>query len=132
MIDCDGLHYFLICFFFYRRGRITASNFRSSCITNLQNPSISTIKNICYGQKFSSAATRYGCQHENVAINDFIALMIENGHHIRKEASGLILNPSFAEFGATPDALVIFYILFVNSRFIQIRKWSYLSFLISD
>jgi len=32
----------------YRRGRITASNFKKACVTSIDDPAISTIKKICY------------------------------------------------------------------------------------
>lgn len=56
--------------FIHRAGRITASNFKSVCHTNLCMPSQSLIKKICHPEayKFSTEATRYSmvCYYEYV------------------------------------------------------------------
>jgi YqaJ-like viral recombinase domain len=102
----------------FSRGRITASVFRSTVITSLSKPSVTTIKNICYGQKFSTAATRYGCQHEATAIDTYKKEMQDRGHEMTTEASGLILNKKFPEFGASPDALVSNIVIELTSIYI--------------
>ena len=52
-----------------RSGRITASNFYNICHTDPAKPSVSLIKQICYGSKFQSAATDWGCQKEKKALD---------------------------------------------------------------
>jgi hypothetical protein len=72
----------------------------------VEKPAKSTIHKICYGQKFKTAATFYGCQHESEAKAQYIDL--KKDHQIEVCPSGLVLNPDYPEFGASPDALVIF------------------------
>uniref|UniRef100_A0AAV2KLV3 Uncharacterized protein n=1 Tax=Knipowitschia caucasica TaxID=637954 RepID=A0AAV2KLV3_KNICA len=49
-----------------RAGRITASKLKQALHTTVDKPAKSLIKAICYPEanRFSSLATRYGCQHE--------------------------------------------------------------------
>ena len=54
-----------------RSGRITASNFYNICHTDPAEPSVSLIKQICYGSKFQSAATDWGCQKEKKALDEY-------------------------------------------------------------
>lgn len=54
-----------------RIGRITASNFHRACHTDPASPSISLIKNICYGAKFKTKATDWGCSHEKKALGQY-------------------------------------------------------------
>jgi len=55
-----------------RTGRVTASNFYQVCHTNPAKPSISLIKQICYGSKFQSAATDWGCRQEKKALDEYM------------------------------------------------------------
>ena len=50
-------------------GKITASVMKEACRTNLDIPSLSLIKKICYRVKFRSVATDWGIEHENPAKN---------------------------------------------------------------
>lgn len=53
-----------------RAERITASNFKNACCTDLANPSKSLILSVCYPGvfRFSNKATKWGCQHELLAL----------------------------------------------------------------
>ena len=55
--------------FKHRAGRITASKMKTACHTDPVAPSISLIKQICYPKQysFSTSATRWGCDHEDIA-----------------------------------------------------------------
>ena len=55
--------------FRYRAGRVTASKFKAAAHTDLSQPSQSLINSVCYPEryKFSSKATRWGCDHEKTA-----------------------------------------------------------------
>ena len=48
---------------------ITASQFKSACHTDPASRSVSLIMVICYPEacRFSTSATRWGCEHEKVA-----------------------------------------------------------------
>ena len=54
-----------------RAGRITASNFHQMCHTNPAKPSLSLIKQICYGSNFQCAATDCGIRHEKRALDEY-------------------------------------------------------------
>jgi hypothetical protein len=54
-----------------RAGRITASNFYKACHTDPASPSVSLIKEVCYGSSFTSKATTWGCTHENEAVRQY-------------------------------------------------------------
>ena len=54
-----------------RAGRITASNFHQICHTNPGKPSLSLIKQICYGCSFHSAATDLGIRQGKRALDEF-------------------------------------------------------------
>ena len=59
-----------------RSGRITASKFKAACRTDPCSPSHSLVMSICHPElsKFSSAATRWGCEHENIAREKYISM----------------------------------------------------------
>ena len=60
-----------------RSGRITASKFYDACKTKPTSPSISLVKEICYGtKKFHSEATDWGCKHEKTALQQYAKINI--------------------------------------------------------
>lgn len=91
-----------------RSGRITASQLHAVCHTNPENPSKSLIKRICYpgAYKFSSAATRWGIEHELKARAQYELITYENHHSFGVSDSGLHINPKWPFMGATPDGIV--------------------------
>ena len=60
-------------FYKHRAGRIGASKCHAACHTDPALPSQSLIKTLCYPDifRFSSAATRHGCEHEGKAIQEY-------------------------------------------------------------
>ena len=61
-----------------RTGRITASNFNQICHTNPAKPSLSLIKQICYGSNFQSAATDWGCRQEKRALDKYKKVCLQS------------------------------------------------------
>ena len=57
--------------------------------------------------KFSNAATAWGCQHENEALNTFSLKMKSQHTNFKIEQCGLFLNPEFPYLGASPDGLAL-------------------------
>ena len=55
--------------FKFRAGRVTASRMKAACRTDINHPSQSLIKSICYPEAFSftSKQTDWGCKHEKQA-----------------------------------------------------------------
>lgn len=68
-----------------RCGRITASVFKRACCTDLATPSISLIMQICHPEltKFSNSATRWGCDHEKVAIEKYKSISIRSHQQLK-------------------------------------------------
>ena len=87
-----------------RAGRITASVMKKACRTNLDIPSLSSIKKNCYQVKFRSIATDWGIEHENAAKECYFSIFSSSNLTIRD--SGLIINPNYPYIGASPDAIV--------------------------
>ncbi|XP_055487443.1 uncharacterized protein LOC129694714 [Leucoraja erinacea] len=94
--------------FRYRAGRITASKMKSVCTTNAGSPAISVVKSVCYPHlyKFSTEATRWGCDQEKRARQAYAAHMRTEHSGFMMRDSGLIINPKYPHLGATPDGLV--------------------------
>lgn len=91
-----------------RAVRITASRFKSAARTDPDNVLKSLIKSICYPQafKFSSQATRCGCDHEAQA-RDADEMQARDQHSgLAVRDSGLCINPSYPYLGASPDGVV--------------------------
>ncbi|EDO30018.1 predicted protein [Nematostella vectensis] len=54
-----------------RAGRITSRKFHQACHTNPLSPSVSLIKDVCYGSKFLTAEVRWGRTHEKDALDKY-------------------------------------------------------------
>jgi len=63
-------------------GRLSASNLKKICGTNLDSPSISLMNAICYPEKmkFTSKATSWGCDHEDTARKEYATFMKKENH----------------------------------------------------
>ena len=94
--------------FRFREGRITASNMKSVCHTDPAQPAISLIRKICHPESmtFSTNATRWGCEHENIAREKFILEMSRIHDNFRVSDSGLFISSDLPHLGASPDGLV--------------------------
>ena len=88
-----------------RAGRVTASNFHAACHTSMQKPSISLLKRICTPthMKFTSQATDWGTQHEEVGRKQYMAQALSQHENVD---CGLVLSSDYPMFGASPDELV--------------------------
>ncbi|XP_078685530.1 uncharacterized protein LOC144918543 [Branchiostoma floridae x Branchiostoma belcheri] len=93
--------------FDYRAGRITASNFHPAVRTSPANPSVSLIKRICYPQayKFSTAATRWGCQHEKTAISSYKEMQLKHHGSFSVEESSLHIHQEYPS--SVPHLMVL-------------------------
>lgn len=89
-------------------GRITASNLKSACKTKIAKPSKSLIKSICYPEahKFSSAATRWGCDNEGRAREAYQRNISQFHESLTVSDSGLHIDPRWPHLGASPDGIV--------------------------
>ena len=93
--------------FRFRAGRITASRFKQTVCTNPDQPSLSLLKNICYPEinKFTTAATEWGCEHEMIGIQAYQTHMISHEEFVITK-SGLHISLDHPFLGASPDALI--------------------------
>lgn len=91
-----------------RAGRVTASRFKSAVRTDPHQPSESLVKTICYPEsvKFSTAATRWGCEHERSAISEYKKAAQQQHDCLKVSESGLVVHPKYPFLGASPDGLV--------------------------
>ena len=94
--------------FDHRAGRVTASIFRAAAHTDPNKPSKSLIQRICYPQsyKFHTAATRWGCEHESVALQAYEVYLRISHDEPAVSSTGLNLNPRYPHLGASPDGTV--------------------------
>jgi len=93
--------------FQYRAGRVTASHMKSVCSTNLDSPSVSLLKLICYplANRFTSAATEWGLRKEIVALDKYKE-SVSDHHNVSVSQCGLVIHTEFPYLAASPDALV--------------------------
>ena len=94
--------------FRFRTGHITASKMHSVLHRNSDMTSVSLIKSICYPEsyRFSVEATKWGCQHEKLAL-DAYRVMTEKQHlNFRMVNCGLFIPTDDPFIGASPDSLI--------------------------
>ncbi|XP_060785079.1 uncharacterized protein LOC132891482 isoform X2 [Neoarius graeffei] len=91
-----------------RAGRITASVFKAAARTSPANPSRSLIMRICYPQnyEFSTAATRWGCSHEETAREKYVKHYSQCHRDFTVQECGLFLSKEYPYLGASPDGIV--------------------------
>ena len=91
----------------YRAGRITASRLFQAVHTDPNKPAISLVRAICYPEsvKFSSSATKYGCEHERKAI-DAYKIKQQNHQQLKVTPAGLVIYLNKSCFGASPDSFL--------------------------
>lgn len=94
--------------FLHRAGRVTASVMRRVCHTNVDKPSVSLLKIVCYPEKQSlrTPAVMWGINHEQDALRAYQAKVSSKHKHFTCQRSGLHLSTEHPFVGATPDALV--------------------------
>ena len=91
-----------------RAGRITASKLKAVCSTDPAMPSVSLILSICHPEmsKFCTAATKWGCEHEQIARSKYCSLYSGTHEKFSVAECGFFIPPSFAFMGASPDGLI--------------------------
>ncbi|XP_059174981.1 uncharacterized protein LOC131955049 [Physella acuta] len=91
-----------------RAGRITASRMQACCNTNLAQPSMCLVKQICYPQQqtFQSPGMRWGCEHESFAFQQYAQSWGAQHINFKITKSGLVIHPEMHYIGASPDGMV--------------------------
>ncbi len=96
-----------------RAGRITASRFKAVCHTDPSNPSKSLNMSICHPElyRFKNAATRYGCEHEEIAKKMYTTRQAKSHHKFEVKPSGFCISTDYPFVGASPDGSVNLFML---------------------
>lgn len=90
-----------------RRGRISGSNFRSCCVTNFANPSITTINYIMNPRNLDNVpGITYGIKHRKKALQDYMIEAMFDHENFEYSSCGLIINPRLPYFVGSPDGIV--------------------------
>lgn len=96
-----------------RKNRLTASNFGAAIGMNQYSSPTQLLKNLLWNTFKGNAATRWGSEHEKVALDAYLAHMraqIAMGTSpytsIEVEETGLYINPDHAWLGSSPDGVV--------------------------
>jgi len=91
-------------------GRVTASKLKAAVCTDMSQPSMSLIRSV-YPQYpeancFRRKTTSWGCEHEKTAIEAYASQAKAKHKELKISNSGLVVYPSHAFMGATPDSCV--------------------------
>ena len=78
--------------FRFRAGCITESKFKAATHTDFTQPSISLVKSICYPEsfKFSTKATKWGCDHEKMAREAYFHKAVLGHLNLKLTDRGLV------------------------------------------
>ena len=92
----------------FRSGRITASRFHQAVHTDPHKPALSLVRAICYPNtvRFTTAATKYGCDHEKDAIQAYKLKVFKLHQDLKVSPAGLVVSVKKACFGASPDSFL--------------------------
>ncbi|KAF4524902.1 hypothetical protein B566_EDAN018070, partial [Ephemera danica] len=94
-----------------RAGRITGSKMKAACHSEPTSPALSLVQSVCYPSKFkfTTKATKHGCDHEKTAIDKYIKDQVESGAHesdFTAYECGFYISKDYPYIGATPDLIV--------------------------
>ena len=93
--------------FSVRQYRITASLFGSVLTRRTDTPPDNLVLQILQPRSFSTAATKYGMENEQMAIKEYIDHQNVHGHpELVVSASGFLINTAYPFLGASPDGAV--------------------------
>lgn len=89
-----------------RIGRITSSNVHRVLHTDQDNPSQSLVLSICtQSRDFKTEATKWGKDHEAVALKEYEKLMKTSHTDFDINPTGLLISPDYAFVGASADSV---------------------------
>ncbi|XP_029730491.2 uncharacterized protein LOC109425600 [Aedes albopictus] len=93
----------------FRIGRITASILKKVVSTNINTPSMSLLKTICYPDTayFTTQATTYGKNMEKVALRILSVYLTKTHGQASVVETGLIISRQHPEVAASPDGLLL-------------------------
>lgn len=91
-----------------RRGRITGSNLKDCCVTNIEYPSVTTISRVINPLKGLDHIPniKYGIKNKKKAIKEYQMEAFANHENFEYQACGLIFNQKMPFFTDSSDGLV--------------------------
>lgn len=95
--------------FRFRAGRVTASEIKAACHTDVANPSFSLLTTLHVTLRYFHlvASKLHGeKKHEKDGINLYKKMMVVNRSNFVVQLSGLVINPEYPLLGASPDGVV--------------------------
>ena len=93
--------------FSVRKFRIISSLFGAVFTRRVDTPPDSLVLRIIQPKNFSTAATQYGIENEQVAIKEYIIHQHKNGHpELAVVPSGILINSAYPFLGTSPDGAV--------------------------
>ncbi len=95
-----------ICRFGLKRGRIIASNFKACCFANINDPSISLINRMMNPMNNFGCYPKYATTKKKKALEVYSRKMDLHHEYFERYECGLIINPKFPYFAASPDGLL--------------------------
>lgn len=94
------------CRFGLKRGRIIASNFKDCCSASIDNPPISFINRMMNPMSHFGTYPRYVTKKKKKVLEGYARSKDQDHQGFERYESGLIINPKFPYFAASPDGLV--------------------------
>ena len=93
--------------FSVRRYRVTASLFGMILTRRVDTPPDSLVLRIIQPKNFSTPATQYGIENEQVALKEYVAYQQAHGHpDLTVSPSGFLVSATHPFLGASPDGAV--------------------------
>lgn len=90
-----------------RRGRISGSNFKSCCVTTLENPSITTINYMLNPRNLDNVPSiSYQIKNRKKALEQYTRNAMFVHESFQYNQCGLIINPRHPYFVGSPDGIV--------------------------
>lgn len=94
------------CRFGLKRGRIIASNFKDCCSASIGDPSISFINRMMNPINSFGSYPKYVTKKKKKALEGYWRSKDRDHKELARYECGLIINPKFPYFAASPDGLI--------------------------
>lgn len=89
-----------------RRGRISGSNFKSCCVTDVKNPSLTTINSMLNPRSLDNVPSiSYQMKNRKKALQRYILEAMSDHEDFEYNQCGLIINPRLPYFVGSPDGI---------------------------
>lgn len=90
-----------------RRGRISGSNFKSCCVTTVENPSLTTLNFMLNPRNLENVpCIDYQIKNRKKALKQYLRGAMSEHENFVYNQSGLVINPSLPYFVGSPDGMI--------------------------